>query len=97
MLEGMNIEIQTQTLQIADVPADKMQALIEQAAAKGTSPEEYALTLIVEGLTAHEKTFDEILAPFRRQVEESGIGDEELDSLFMQARRDYARESKEEG
>ena len=93
----MSTEIQTQTLQIANVPADKMQALVEQAAANGTSPEEYALILIVEGLSTHEKTFDEILAPFRRQVEESGLGDEELDSLFMRARRDYARENKEEG
>jgi hypothetical protein len=92
----MSLHTQDQTLQIASIPADKMQALIEQAAASGKSPEEYALILIVEGLTTHERTFDEILAPFRRQVEEGGIGDEELDSLFLKARRDYARENKEE-
>lgn len=52
-----------------------MQELSEQAAAKGTSPEEYALFLIVQGLSSNEKTFEQILAPFRRQIEESGIED----------------------
>ena len=90
------MSLSAQTLQITNVPADKMQVLLEKAAASGTTPEEFALRLIVEGLTPHEKTFDEILAPFRRQVEESGVTDEELDSLFLQARRDYAREQQEQ-
>jgi hypothetical protein len=42
-----------------------------------------------------EMKSDISLAPFRRQVEESGITDEELDELFMEARRDYWREPSE--
>lgn len=41
-----------------------------------------------------ERTFDEILAPFRDAVERSGISDEELDTLFTKARRRKAYERK---
>jgi len=87
---------QTQHLEIPNVPADKMQTLIERANESGMTPEEYALRLIVEGLSPREQTFDEILAPFRKEVAESGATDEELDQLLMRARRDYAREQKEQ-
>jgi hypothetical protein len=33
-----------------------------------------------------EKSFDEILAPFRRNAEASGMSDEELDGIFREAR-----------
>ena len=42
-----------------------------------------------------EKSFDEILAPFRRSVEESGLSDEELDALFREARKEASRARKE--
>jgi hypothetical protein len=42
-----------------------------------------------------EKSFDEILAPFRRNIEESGMSDEELDALFTTARKEAARQRKE--
>ena len=35
-----------------------------------------------------EKSFDEILKPFRNEVEASGMSDDELDNLFRQARRE---------
>ena len=86
----------SQDLQIHNVPEDKMQALVERAGQSGTTPEEYALHLIVQGLSTsgREKTFDEILAPFRREVKDSGLTDGELTNLFTRARRDYAREQK---
>lgn len=77
------------------LPVDVLQALVEKAEEMGVTPEEYARRLVEDGLFARERTFDEILAPFRREVEESGITDEELDNLFMQARRDYHQEEKE--
>jgi hypothetical protein len=40
------------------------------------------------------KTFDEIFAPLRREVEESGISDEELDKLLEEAREEVWRERK---
>jgi hypothetical protein len=72
-----------------------MATLIERANESGTTPEEYALCLIVEALSPRGKTFDEILAPFRREVKESGITDDQLDELFTRARKDYAREQDE--
>ena len=38
-----------------------------------------------------EKSFDEILAPFRRNVEESGLSDEALEALFTEARKEASR------
>jgi hypothetical protein len=40
------------------------------------------------------KTFDEVFAPLRKEVEESGITDEELDSLLEQAREEVWQERK---
>ena len=42
-----------------------------------------------------DKSFDEILAPFRRSVEESGLSDEALDALFTEARKEASRARKE--
>jgi hypothetical protein len=53
------------------------------------------IPFIVRRHSSYEKSFERILAPFRQQVEESGIEDAELDSLFRQARRDYVRERGE--
>jgi len=80
---------------LSGLPAEVLQALVEKAKEMGLTPEEYARRLVENGLFAQERTFDEILAPFRREVEESGVTDEELDSLFTRARRDYYREEKE--
>lgn len=38
-----------------------------------------------------ENPFDEILKPFRDEVESSGISDDELDNLFQQARREASQ------
>lgn len=42
-----------------------------------------------------EKSFDEILAPFRHNVEDSGLNDEQLDVLFKEARKQTSRAKKE--
>ena len=86
---------QTATLKITGVRIETLKALETNARALGKSVDEYACELIETGLAALEPTFDEILAPIRREVEESGITDEELDELFMEARRDYFREQQE--
>jgi hypothetical protein len=81
------------TLEITGLRSETLKALEEKARKFGKTMEEYARGLIEEDVSSDEMTLDEALAPFRRQVEESGITDEELDELFMQARRDYYRES----
>jgi plasmid stability protein len=40
------------------------------------------------------KTFDEIFAPLRKEVEASGVTDEELDRLVEQARAEVWQEKK---
>jgi hypothetical protein len=86
--------MRTETIQIKDLPADTMQALVDRARQAGTTPEEIARRLIEEGLSPKDLSFDEILAPFRRQVEQSGVTDDELDALFTRARKEVFRENK---
>ena len=54
----------------------------------------YLRKLIEKGVN-RPQTLDEILAPFRQAVEESGISDEELDSLFTEARKEVFQAKKE--
>ena len=84
-----------ETIEIRDLRASTLQALVEKARKAGTTPEEYARRLIEEGLSPRELTFDEILAPFRRQVKQSGTTDDELDALFTETRKQVFREKKE--
>jgi len=79
------------------IPTDIERLILGRAAESKKPVEEIAIGLIVEGLRPKPSmTFDEILAPFRKEVSDSGISDDELDELFLRARRDYARENKEQ-
>jgi len=73
-----------------------------QATKEGKPLEDYVESLVEEGSRRRdridllaEKSFDEILAPFRRNVEESGLSDEALDALFTEARKEASRARKE--
>jgi hypothetical protein len=81
------------------IPAELEPLILRQVKETGKPIEEVTVELIAQGLQPRPPalTFDAILAPFRKEVAESGITDEELDNLFMQARRDYARENQEQG
>ncbi len=85
-----------------DLPPDVEASVKTQAAKEGLPVEDYVTSLVEEGIKRRdridllaEKPFDEILAPFRRNVEDSGVSDEELDGLFTDARRDASRARKE--
>ncbi|HZL38597.1 MAG TPA: hypothetical protein VFC78_25035 [Tepidisphaeraceae bacterium] len=54
--------------------------LREKAAAHGQPLDQYASAVLEHAATA--VTADEALAPFRRQVAESGMSDEQLDAFF---------------
>jgi hypothetical protein len=54
--------------------------LKERAAAEGKDPIAYAAELVEDAVT--KPTIDEILAPFRQQVAESGMSDRQLDDLY---------------
>jgi hypothetical protein len=67
----------------------EVESLLEKRArAEGCDVRGYVEKL-VEKEVNRERTFDEILAPFRDTVERSGISDEELDTLFTDARRRF--------
>lgn len=91
------MSLQTGTLEITGLKQETLNVLNTKARESGKTVEEYTRDLIEEEVTARELTFDEILAPIRKQVEESGINDEELDELFTQARKDFWREQQENG
>lgn len=71
---------------------------IEQAEADGLPLAKYVESVVREAIFKRqrvqllsEKPFDEILKPFRDEVEASGISDDELDNLFRQARREASQ------
>jgi hypothetical protein len=77
-----------------DLPPDVEASVKTQAAKEGLSLEDYVMSLVQEGIKKRdsidllaEKSFDEILAPFRRNVEDSGMSNEMLDDLFTRARK----------
>src|SRR5215210_6881347 len=85
-----------------DLPPDVEESVKKQATKDGLPLEAYVMWLVREGTKRRdridllaEKSFDEILAPFRRNVEERGMGDEELDDLFTTAQEEVSRERKD--
>jgi len=85
-----------------DLPPDVEESVKTQAAKEGLPLEDYVTSLVEEGTKRRdridllaEKPFDEILAPFRRNVKDSEMSDEELDDLFTGARKEAARAKKE--
>jgi hypothetical protein len=85
-----------------DLPPDVEESVKTQAVKEGLPLEDYVTALVQEGTKRRdrmallaEKPFDEILAPFRRNVEGSGVSDNELDGIFTDARKAASRARKE--
>lgn len=76
-----------------DLTADQEELLRERAARNGQTPAAYAQTVIEQHLRP-ARSLSEILAPFRRQVQDSGVSDEELDALIEEARDEVFREKQ---
>ena len=68
-------------------------ALEERARTEGCDVKDY-LEKLVEKEINRERTFDEILAPFRAAVERSGNSDEDLDTLVRKARKEVSKERR---
>jgi hypothetical protein len=66
--------------------------LRDRAKARGEDIASYVARLIQEALTT--PSVDELLAPFRKQVAESGITDEELDQLGEELRHKVRQEKQ---
>ncbi len=77
------------TITIELSPAEE-EKLAHEAGRAGQPPGEYAKAVLVRHLRPR-RSLDEILAPFREQVEQSGMTDDELDTLFEEARDEVFR------
>lgn len=77
------------------LPEETEQKILERAARKGQSVESFVGELIRRGVE-QPPSMDEILAPFRAQVAESGLSDQQITELFTTA-RDEVNGSTREG
>jgi cytochrome P450 len=66
--------------------------LVRQAARSGQNLDAYASKLLERAIT--QPSTDELLAPFRKQVAEAGMSDEELDA-FHEHMRDKVWDAKQ--
>jgi hypothetical protein len=74
------------------LPPDTEEELRERARATGEDVALYAARLLTEALNT--PSVDDLLAPFRKQVEKSGISDEQLNGLGEELRADSRREQQ---
>lgn len=74
------------------LPPETEETLRERAEASGEDVSSYAARLLQEALGA--PSVDELLAPFRRQIEESGLTDEQLDQLGQELKREARQEQR---
>ena len=73
----------------------EVESLLEKRArAEGCDIKGYVEKLVARDVN-RERTFDEILAPFHEAMEGSGISDQELDTLFTEARQEVLSEKRE--
>lgn len=82
------------TIQIS-LPPDAEARLRARAEAVGQDAASYAAHLLHEALTA--PSIEELLTPFRQQVEDSGMSDEELDAFYEGLRDKVWQERKQAG
>ena len=76
-----------------DIDPELEAKLRERAAAAGKDAASFAIDAVREKLSRPE-TFDEILAPLRREVKESRISEEQLDALLQSAIQESRRDRK---
>lgn len=76
------------TITQIEVRQETAQLLIEKAAARKLSLDEYLRTMAENDSSPRLKSLDEILAPFRAEVEAQGYSEDELHELFTEARKE---------
>ncbi len=77
-----------------DLKPEEERRLSERAAQNGEDVVTLIHRLIVREIQGPAPTLDEVLAPVRRQFEESGMTDEELASLVEEVREDIWQETQ---
>jgi hypothetical protein len=79
----------TRTIELP-IPEELLRLVDERARTAGLPREAYIREVLSKDVTG-DPSLSEILAPFREQVAGSGIGDDELDRVFSQARDESYR------
>jgi len=85
--------MQTETIEITGLPLGTKTALEEVGRSRGKNVEDYLRDLIQIDILS-ERPFSEILEPIRRSFDESGMSEEELDTLFEEAREKVYQENQ---
>ena len=79
---------------LISIPDSVLSLLKQRAATNGQTVTDYTSKLVADTVTS--PTVDEVLAPFRKQVAESGMSDDELDDFLrgeLEAHR-YEKKAK---
>ena len=78
-----------------NLPSEAEEKLRKRAAENGIAPDALARQLLESALNGERPhSFDEILAPFRKEVQDSGLSDEELSGLFTELRNEIRSEKR---
>ena len=90
----MMVELRRDTMtRMIELPLpEELLRLIDERARTTGLPREAYIRAVLSKDVGGEPSVSDILAPFRDQVAESGISDEELDRLSSQAREESYRE-----
>ncbi len=78
------------TIKVTGISEETLRLLDERIRQQGGDRAGYIRHLLDQDL--HSPTLSELLAPFREQVAESGLSEEELDQLFAEAREEAFQE-----
>ena len=82
----------TRTIEIP-LPEELLRLVDEKAHSTGLERDDY-IRAVLSKEVAGEPSISEILAPFRDQVANNGISDEELNRLFCETREESYRERR---
>ena len=80
-----------------EVGQETARLLSRKAAAQNLSLDEYLRAMAESSAPLRVKTLDEILAPFRAEVEAKGYSEDELDELFTEARKEVFQAKQRNG
>lgn len=80
----------TRTIEVA-IPDELLKLVDEKARTSGLKTEDYIRAVLSREVKG-APSLGEILAPFRQQVEASGVSEEDLARLFSEAREESHRD-----
>lgn len=83
----------SETIEISGLPPGTKETLSEIGRRNGKSAEDY-LRALIETEILSQKSFSEILAPIRKDFRESGMAEDELDSLVTNEREAMQEDKK---